>query len=489
MKAAVWILISIFILTLSVRLYIASSTPYFSTGEAYFQLRQVEHIKSTGFPLYHDALSYGGRTYVFLPLFQYVLAFFSLFMPLAAKIIPNLLASSMVIIAFLITRKLANASAALVTALAAGFVPIFFSTVNTISPYTLAVPLFFLCLYSIMLMPHRMAVPLFLVSFFALVLTSAIVSILALSLLFYLLLIRLEGLEENRKETELIIFTTFFTAWASFLLYKKVFLVNGLYFFFGNMPSALLDRFFAELGIFDILTRIGIVPFLFGLYVIYLYAFREKNRNLYLLIAFALVSFALLWLKMIPVQLGLIFFGTVLVLLFGQGIALLMDFMQKTRFAKALALILVLVIALLFLTSAWPSISLAKAQQSYTQQEILAFAWLNTNTLKDSVVMSSPEDGFLVSSIGNRTNVMDGNFLNIPSINQRYADLTTLYNTLSLTEAISIMSKYQARYLLLSPQAKKHFSIDQLRFVDDECFKLVYDSQTLIYELRCVVQT
>src|SRR3989344_5255894 len=109
MKLAVWMLIFIFIITLGARLYLAYGTPYFSAGEAYFQLRQVEHIKSTGFPLYHDPLSYGGRTFVFLPLFQYVLAFFSLFMPLAAaaKIIPNLLASSMVIIAFLITRKLA----------------------------------------------------------------------------------------------------------------------------------------------------------------------------------------------------------------------------------------------------------------------------------------------------------------------------------------------------------------------------------------------
>ena len=264
-----------------------------------------------------------------------------------------------------------------------------------------------------------------------------------------------------------------------------------MYFFFGNTPSALLANFFADLTLFDILAQIGVVPFLFGLYVIYLYAFREKHRNIYLLIAFALVSFALLWLKMISVQLGLIFFGTVLVLLFGQGFALLTNFMQKTRFAKLSPAIVLGIAVLLFLTSAWPSIAFGREimQLSYTQQEIMAFAWLAKNTPDQAVVMGAPEDGFLVNSIGNRTNVMDSHFLQISSINQRYADIATLYRSLSLTEAIGIMNTYQARYLMHSPRAQRDFDIDQLRFIDDECFKLVYDSQTKIYELGCMVQT
>ena len=76
-----WVLIALFFLTLSSRLFFAFQTPDFDY-DAYFNLRQVEQIKETGLPSYEDDLSYGGRTHYFPPFFHYLLGFFGLFLPI-----------------------------------------------------------------------------------------------------------------------------------------------------------------------------------------------------------------------------------------------------------------------------------------------------------------------------------------------------------------------------------------------------------------------
>jgi len=96
-----WV-IGLFVLVLAIRLFIAFQSPYFNY-DAYFSLRQAEHITTTGLPLYNDPLSYGGKTQLFAPLQYYVLAFFSLILPLTlvAKIIPNIFASLLVVLIYL----------------------------------------------------------------------------------------------------------------------------------------------------------------------------------------------------------------------------------------------------------------------------------------------------------------------------------------------------------------------------------------------------
>ena len=73
-----WLLI-IFLVTFLLRLTLSFIIPNF-TYESYFHLRQVEHITETGLPIYEDNLSYGGRTFQFLPFFHYLMSFFNLFL-------------------------------------------------------------------------------------------------------------------------------------------------------------------------------------------------------------------------------------------------------------------------------------------------------------------------------------------------------------------------------------------------------------------------
>ena len=90
-KVKYWLL-AIFIITLTVRLVLAFTSPNL-TYESYFHLRQVEQITETGLPQYQDNLSYGGREIIFPPAFHYLAAFFNLFLPLGfvAKLLPNIL--------------------------------------------------------------------------------------------------------------------------------------------------------------------------------------------------------------------------------------------------------------------------------------------------------------------------------------------------------------------------------------------------------------
>jgi len=99
-KHIIWLIV-IFLIVLAIRLYIAFQTPLFNY-DAYFDLRQVEHIRNTGLPLYNDPLSYSGKSQLFAPLYQYTLAGFSLIMPIdiVGKIIPNIMAALIIFIVY-----------------------------------------------------------------------------------------------------------------------------------------------------------------------------------------------------------------------------------------------------------------------------------------------------------------------------------------------------------------------------------------------------
>ena len=98
------ILILLFFIILSARLFFVFQETGFGY-EAYNELRQTEHIKESGKPLFEDELSYSGRNFVFPPLFNYLLAMISSLFPLylVAKIMPSIMFAGISIIIYLIT--------------------------------------------------------------------------------------------------------------------------------------------------------------------------------------------------------------------------------------------------------------------------------------------------------------------------------------------------------------------------------------------------
>jgi len=482
----------IFGLVLGIRLYFAFQTPYFSQ-DAYFNIRQVQHIRNTGWPLFKDDLSYSGRNFLFQPFFKYILAFFNLFMPLnlVCKILPNIFASCLIFIVYLIAKEITNnTSAALFSSFISGFIPIFFAeTVNSVSVYSLIVPLIFFLIYLLMMInKHEKYISYFIVAIIITALMHASAFLLIIALLLYVLFIRLEHLKQRRSELELIIFSTILVIWLNFIIYKNAFLIHGQFVIWQNIPKLLLGQYFSQLSILSALYYIGIIPFVSGIYIIYKYIFKKKNRKIYLLTGFALSTLFLLWLKLIQLKTGLVFFGVILVLLFSKFYSDFFLFIEKTKLSSYKKLFIALLFLVFIFNSIIPTISYTAqvVREAPSKNEIDAFLWLKNNSDEKDVILASLDQGYLINAVAERKNVIDKNFLLIKDAEQRLEDARTIYTTHYETDAIPLLNKYNVKYIVLSKRSMSDYSIIDLNYrTDEKCFELVYDEEVKIYKSLC----
>jgi hypothetical protein len=488
-KIAALIIAIVFALTLGIRLIIAFQSPYFSGENSYFNLRQIEHIKNTGLPVFDDELSYGGRTYIFPPVFHYTIAFFSLFMPvdIASKIFPNIFASSLVIIAYVFSFQLTkNRRASLFTSYISGFIPIFFApTVNSISTYSLAIPLIFYMLYCFIRISERKYLYRYLILLFLLPFVSTSAALVALGFLVYILFIRLEEFKQKRAELEIIAFSIFFLTWIFFIMYKKAFLFHGASVIWENIPKEMLANYFKETSLVKAIYQVGFIPLIYGIYSVHYHIFTKRDRKVYLLISFAFSIALLLWFKLIELELGMMFLAIVLALLFGYLYASFFNYLRKTRISKLSWIFVLSFIVTFFLTSVIPSIYDANAalEDSPSTKEIRALNFLRD--MPDGAVLALVSEGHLITAIAQKENVADPNFLMIDDADQRYNDIKKIYTTPFKTDAIGLLNKYNVKYMLFSDSAKEQFGIEEIKYIDDECFKPIFEDKVEIYESVC----
>ncbi len=487
----------IYLLVLAIRLIFAFQADTFTGDESYFSLRQVEHISNTGLPLYDDSLSYGGRINILSPFFYYLLAFFSQFMSieLAAKLIPNIIANSIIFLTYFIALDISrNQKVALFTAVTSAFIPIFFTeTVNSATPKALVFPLILTLIYCLMNIDRKKRyVNIFIAAIFILALTDISAYLVILSFLVYLLLIKLEKLKQMKSEIEIILFGVFLVIWSQFIIFKKAFLLYGPGVLLQNIPSIVIQDYFHELNIIEATNKIGIIPLIFGIYVIYKYSFKEKKRGIYLLLGFIINTAILLWLKLIPIDVGLILGGILLSLLFSQYLKLFLLFIQKSKLVKYENYFIGVIILLFIITSIIPSMYYTdqKIKESYSKEFIEAMQWLRDNTENSSTVLSSYKEGSVINYEAGRKNVVDSNFLTIENIGQRFEDVREIYTAKFETVAISNIEKYGIDYIMVTERAKKLFGIKELEYAGNErCFELVFEnSKVKVYEPLCKIK-
>src|SRR3989344_5500433 len=142
-------LLCFFLITLTLRLSTAFSATYFSSDEAYFHLRHIEHLLTFHQPLFFDDLSFSGRIILYPPLFHILMSIFTFGNLFLLKLLPELFFSSFIFVAYLLCFELTRHPwASAWGAVFATFIPtLFLQTVNALSPYTLFLPLFFLLLW------------------------------------------------------------------------------------------------------------------------------------------------------------------------------------------------------------------------------------------------------------------------------------------------------------------------------------------------------
>ncbi|MFP4424272.1 MAG: hypothetical protein ACLFP2_03480 [Candidatus Woesearchaeota archaeon] len=493
MNRKVITLILIFLVFLSVRLLFAFQVETFSDDNSYFSLRQVEHITSTGFPLYDDDLSYGGRIQLFCPLFYYILAFFNLFLPIifVGKLVPNIIASTIIFPAYLLIHDVTrNQKLSLIMSSLVAAVPIFFSqTVNHISPMVLIFPLTIFMMHCFLnINKSHTYVKLFIVSILVMSLSHITSYVVISGLLAYLLLLKLEKVRQTKAETEIILFSVLFVFWTQFIIFKRAFLEYGPSILLQNIPEQVRIHM-QQIVVLDILTLVGIIPLLGGMYIIYKYSFHEKKRPIYIILSFFIVIAVFIMTNLIPLAIGLVFAALLITVLFSQSAKLVLLFIERSKFSNLRKLVILLFSLGYAFTIIVPAFHFAaiEIENSHTSQEVEAMEFLKEKTPPDSVILTPYNLGHFLNYHAKRKNVADGNFLLIENINQRFEDIEEIYKTNFETEAINLLNKYSVDYIYISQRVKDFYGIQRVDYITDQnCFRLVFEKEDVqIFRSMC----
>lgn len=487
------LLFIIFLLALTTRIIIAFQTPEL-TYESYFVIRNIENIKQTGLPLFQDELSYGGRTNVFSPLYYYVLTIFSFIIPmnLLLKILPNIFAASIVFVVYLFSKKISGKKeSALIAAGASAMIPVLFSkTINNASIYTIVIPLFFLTLYFFLeTVKNSKNFWKFLVTLILLVLTHATSLILVLGLIIYVILLKIQGFKQSTKEPEILLFTLLLTLWTNLTIYQKAITTHGISVIYQNIPLQIILDTYKEITFVESLYWIGVIPLLFGVISIYQSVFESKKKSITMLIAVGITFFILLWFKLIDVYVGLMFLGVSTSILASRSIQTTLNQATNTKFklAKKTAII---IITSLILLSFIPSVNYALQEASNVpvQEDKDALNWLATNTDENATILTSPEEGNLLSYYTKRRNAIDTNFLLINNIDLRYHETKRIYHDRFLIPALTKLNYYTIDYVLVSRKTQEKENISKLFYEDKDCIQEVYKkNQVKIYSVNCLI--
>jgi len=487
-KSAKYWILAIFIITLALRLTLAFSVPNL-TYDSYYHVRQVEAIKNTGLPLFQDPLSYGGRENVFHPTFQYVGAFFSLFMPIEimAKVLPNIFIALLIPIIYLIGKKITNnPTAGLLAGLIAGFLPILYST-NSFVPSKMFLPLMFLAIYAFMNIKNSFYLYLYLLCFIVLSFTTPATALILIGYVLYMALSILEGKKINWAELELMIFSLFFFLWAQFLFYKNTLLKEGLGFVTQNIPQQIVERYFPQVSLSQSLVLVGIIPFVLGIFVVYRSLFQLKTPKSFLLISLAISTTILSWLKLMEYTLALSFFAIIIAILFASSYQEITNYLRKTKLSRWKNKLTTILIILTIITIVFPAIVHALNQDTPSNEEIEAFKWLNDHTIEKNKIAASLREGHLITYYGQRKNIMDGRFNLIKDVNERFQNTNAIFMTKFQTQALDIFDTYGTTHVVLTKKTKEHYQIEELDYVKGECFDLIYDKDTKIYQVKCEI--
>ncbi|MFW6449946.1 MAG: hypothetical protein ACOCZ6_02730 [Nanoarchaeota archaeon] len=493
-KRYVLFLVLLFILVFSLRIYFALQNPYFSEDEAYFTLRQVEHIKDTGMPIYEDNLSYGGRDYRFLPAYHYIIAVFSLFMPatIALKIVPNLLATSIIIPVYLLINHITKSKKiGLLGAGLASFVPIYiYETINSATVYTLTLPIILTVMYLFLKINFTKSPKWFIIFFIILLLTHPSALLLVLGLLLYLLFAWTEGLDVKRSEIELALFSLFLSVLFYIFFFRDALILHGPSIIFGNIPDKIMNNYFAGVELAETIFYIGIIPAFAAIFVSFLYFSKRKKKSVYLPMSSCFVIVFMLVAKVIPVILGLTYLSIMCTILFGEFFAFISEYLKKTRSILIKWSAYLIIFIMLVTTSLVPSYFAAAtvSEEKGERELITTLQALEPLVSSNTTIAAAPENGHLLTYYTKSKNVLDSNYLFIKNLNEKYNNLEALYTSAVASKALEIMEIYDITYIILDKRAREEYNVTKLSYANERCFPQILEyNNTKVYMKKCTL--
>jgi len=473
-KKPLKILTIIFLLSLAFNLCLSFSSGYLNNDDSYFNLRVIDNIKSTGLPLFYDDLSYGGRYVILQPLFHYLFAILS-FIPFYYIIFPALLISSLVFITYFISKEITNdETSSLLTALLAGFVPIYSKVlINQFSIYNLVLPLIAFMILCFIKLDNKKYLKWFIVGGIVLSLTHPSSFLLLFILLFYILLMNSVNLKLTKLKKEILLFSFFLIFLINILFFKKAFMQYGFDILYGNSP--LIYHF----NIFQGLYLLGIIPLLLGIIGLYQGFFKLKKESMILISSLILGILLLLLLNLININVGLLFLSFGLVIASSLAIKNFLIYLNKTKVSHLKKLFIFIFIILFIVLSLIPTYFNYEKEFS----DLSEFEWLKNNVDQDSVILSPLNYGHLVTYFSGRKNVIDSNFLLAPDPSRRIYDVDLIYKGWSYNKALESLHEYEVDYIYITEDVKNIYNINDLEYIkDEECIGKIKET---IYQVTC----
>ena len=483
------ILLSLFVIYFSFRLFYSAQTPFFNDDHSYFVLRQIENIAQTGKPLFVDNLFQSPREFAVLPLYYYVLSPAVLFSNeiMVIKIINNFLASLLILGVYLITSQIIrNRKISLICSVLAAFSPIYINqTLNTLNEFSILIPASLFLFYFYLRLESNPKIINYIVPLTVFLLLSSATSIIViLGIVIYFLLNFIEDKKTSRFEIEYSYFIVLFYLWVVLIIYKTSFQEFGHKVIFSNIPTNLIPYLYPPLNLFDILSNIGIIPLIFGFITVFSYLFIQKSKAILFFIGQLSSVFLLLLFKLIRLELGLLFISLIFVILFGKFLQDSLVYIKKTKFEKHTNLYLIVISIILCLIHVVPGyfVMRDKINEGYSKERIQSFEYLNTLD-PGSVVLGLPEEGHLITYFGGRKNIIDTHYISIKDSNQRYTDVIRFYSESFKIPALRILEKYNVSHFLVSNKLTE-YNISKISFIPDECFELIFNESIEIYHVR-----
>jgi hypothetical protein len=472
---ALLIVLVLFLTVTAIRFSLSLQSPEFASAESYYHLRQVDSILTTGSSITYDSLSYGGRDYSGIALYDYVLTA-SVGNTLFLKFIGSLLGALLTLVIYFYAREFTSDWYAVLSASAAGFIPVYFSsTIADVSILVLFVPLFWFCLWCF----HTARAKLFLLSLLVLTLLSPYSMIIPLTLALYLLAYYLDKLEVGSEKKELAAFSILFVTYAYCVLYSTALQTHGPAAIWSNIPRYLLSDYFSQMTFSVALASIGFVPFIFGLFVFHAHFTERRHSPVWEVVCAVFVIGILFITRIIPIDFALSLLGSGAALLLGRGYYLFSKRFHQTKISYLATGMHILLITLFILTSVLSSVVSADVHlsRSYQSEDFEALLFINKNTPQHSVVLGLPEEGSIIQYVANRSTVMDSNYLLAPEVDTRYYDTQRMFISPVYIEAIELLESYDVSYVYLSSRARFHYGISDLRYArNNECFAKVFEN-------------
>jgi len=474
----------IFVLLQIVSLQNISNPSY----DAYYEMRQVEQIKTTGLPILKDDLSYQGRTYVPNYLTHYFLTGLSYLIPqkilfLYGGILLNIIS---LLFIFKITKKLYSNKhiALLVTVIASLTIILFKGTLATLNSTGLFILVYLMLINSfINLKNNRERISNFVIIAVVGALLSPLMLIVLLGMFFYLILLKVENLQIRPLEVEIFGFIGLLTIWYNIILYQAVFRTQGISALWNSIPKPLIAEFFQKLSLPILISQIGIIPFFLGAYAMYQALFARKRRYLLSITAITIILISLLTTGLINLQAGLLLTTINMILLSGFGLKQLNDYFNKLNYSKIkyFLILFVILIASINLIANIRSLDIS----SPTKEEIKLLQ--ETKFDSGETILGSLEEGQFIAYETKRKTFYDDQFIKAPNSRQRFDDARKIFLSKSKTTIISLLDYYKIKYIYLSEKTKQE-NPDSIIELDKTCFKILNEKQNnTIYEVKCTI--